>query len=109
MRVKIPWIPSKSQEQRMMQTIHQYQLEADARNHLDYEALVLWAIHVHMGKGKVALKNFYATYDKIHQDLLDHYSMQTDDDNIWLVHHKLKEIGVDVKEWHEEMKKNAKD
>ena len=104
MKVRIPWKPNKAQKQMMREEIDKYLIAADNEHHLDTEALILWALHKFPKTrfGKRRLKEFYTTYDKIHQEMLQHYEMRTNDDAIWLAHYKLKEIGVDVKEWHEE-------
>ena len=86
----------------MREEIDNYLIAADEEHHFDTEAEILWAVHVHFGSGKRKLKKFYKDFNKIHQDLLNHYSMR-EDDALWLIHRKLHEIGVDVREWYKEL------
>lgn len=64
------------------------------------DALVLYALHKHLGWGKTRLRRFYEAFTAEHDKLIKHYEM-TDDDNAWLAEEKLKEIGVDVAAWNE--------
>ena len=104
MKARIPWTPSKNQKKRMDEVINQSIREATFKRHLDTEAQILWAVHIHFGSGKRKLKKFYKDFNKITQDLLNHYSFD-ETDAAWLVHKKLGEIGVNVQEWYNEMQK----
>lgn len=64
------------------------------------DALVLYALHKHLGWGKTRLRRFYEAFTAEHDKLITHYEMM-DDDNAWLAEEKLKEIGVDVAAWNE--------
>jgi hypothetical protein len=77
------------------------QIAAMEREHANaLDALVLYALHVHLGWGKTRLRRFYEAFTKEHNRLIEYYEMP--DDNAWLATEKLKEIGVDVAAWNEE-------
>jgi RPA family protein len=109
MKVRLPVILNKRQNKAMNEEINKHILRADHEHHLDTEALILWALHTFPKTrfGKKRLKEFYMAFDVIHQELLEHYSMG-DEDATWLAHRKLKEIGVDVRKWHEEARRLRK-
>lgn len=102
MKAKLPWKPTKAQEKAMMDEINRQILIADAKYTNDVDVMILYTLHVHLGFGKKRLRRFYEAFNKIHQQLIDHYEMP--DDAPWLCDYKLKEIGVDVKLWNEELK-----
>lgn len=104
MKARIPWKPTNAEKKAMRREINQQIIQADAKYKRDLVALVLWALHVHPDTqyGKKRLKNFYMTFDKIHQDMLDYYEM-CDDEAAWLCQYNLKEIGVDIDEWEKEL------
>lgn len=64
------------------------------------DALVLYALHKHLGWGKARLRRFYEAFTAEHNKLIEYYEMP--EDNAWLAEAKLKEIGVDVATWNEE-------
>lgn len=103
MKAKIPWRPTKAAQRAMTEEINRQTIVADEKHYLDIVAMVLWALHVCKKTkfGKKRLRAFYDDFDKIHQELIDYYKMA--DDHEWLVHYKLREIGVDVKAWSEEV------
>ena len=69
----------------------------------DVDAMVLYALMVHKGWKKRRLCNFWNDFMLIHDELRDHYKMCDKGDHVWLVHQKLKEIGVDVHQWYKEV------
>lgn len=75
-------------------------IERDRQYTNDYDALVLYALHVHLGFGKKRLRRFWEAFSEEHEKLIAHYQMP--DDNVWLADHVLKEIGVDVAAWNAE-------
>lgn len=75
--------------------------EIDRRHANDLDAMVLYTLHVRFGFGKKRLREFYEAMHEEHQRMIKHYEMP--DDFTWLCCHKLKEIGVDVEAWNEEM------
>lgn len=100
MKARIPWKGTKAQEKAMMDEINRQILAADAKYANDFDAMVLYTLHVHLGFGKKRLRRFYEAFIVEHQRLVDFYEMP--DDVPWLCDRILKEIGVDVKQWNEE-------
>lgn len=97
MNSRIPWIPSKRQEKIMLEEIKK-QIRVEDEKHFDDTVIMfLYAIHIELGFGKKRLRRMFDRFDKIHQDLLDHYDMNGDAP--WLCRKKLKDIGVDLDEW----------
>lgn len=74
--------------------------ESERQHANDLDALILYALHVHLGLGKKRLRRFYEAFTAEHNKLIEHYEMP--DDNAWLANMKLKEIGVDVAAWNAE-------
>ena len=67
---------------------------------LDVDAMILYALHTHLGFGKDRLKKFFDAFINDHKALIAHYEMPND--GAYLSRVKLKEIGVDVEEWNKE-------
>ena len=67
---------------------------------LDVDAMILYALHTHLGFGKDRLKKFFDAFINDHKALIAHYEMPND--GVYLSRVKLKEIGVDVEEWNKE-------
>ena len=76
--------------------------QLDEQFAIDYDALILYTLMIGYGYRKKRLRKFWDLFRKVHEELLKHYEMQNYDDNVWLAHKKLNEIGVDVKKWYEE-------
>ena len=75
--------------------------EADKQYRNNIDALVLYALRVHLGFGKKRLRRFYEAFSVAHDKLTAHYEM-SGEDNAWLADHELKKIGVDVAAWNAE-------
>ena len=77
------------------------QIAVYEREHaLDVDAMILYALHTHLGFGKDRLKKFFDAFINDHKALIAHYEMPND--GAYLSRVKLKEIGVDVEEWNKE-------
>ena len=101
MKARIPWQGTKAQEKAMVAEINRQILDREKQYAIDYETAVLYAVRSHLGFGKRRLKRFYEALFAATRMLGERYEMP--DDIPWLCDRKLKEIGVDVKQWHEEM------
>lgn len=103
MKARTPWKPSKAEKKAMMAEINRQTIIADQKHHLDLDALILWALHVHPNTrfGKKRLRRFYDDFERIYQDLIDYYKSGKGE-AAWVAHQELKKIGVDVKKWSEE-------
>lgn len=76
--------------------------ESDRKHTNDFDAMVLYVLHQHLGFGKKRLRRFYEAFSVEHNKLIEHYEMP--DSGAWLADMKLKEIGVDVAAWNREGK-----
>lgn len=85
--------------------INRQLLERDEKYWEDIDAMTLYALMKHKGWKKKRLRKFWEDFLAIHKELREFYEMNADGDNEWLAHQKLKEIGVDVREWHKEVTK----
>jgi hypothetical protein len=104
MKARTRWKPTCAERKAMQKEIDRQIVEIDNQYKRDLVNLVLWSLHVCPDTkwGKVKLKRYYQLFDKIHQDMIDHYELR-DDDAPWLAGHMLKEIGVDIDEWEKEL------
>ena len=83
--------------------INRQLIEKDKQYAADLDAMILYTLMAHYGWGKKRLKDFWKAFVVEHQALRDFYEMDDPGDNEWLAHRKLKDIGVDVHEWYEEL------
>ena len=76
-------------------------IEMDRKHSDDLDAMILYTLHVKFGFGKKRLRQFYEAMSEEHDKLIKHYEMP--DDYPWLCKYKLKEIGVDIEKWNDQM------
>lgn len=76
--------------------------EANEKNMANIDAVVLYTLHAHYGWGKKRLRKFWEAFSAENRDLCEWYNMTAPQDNVYLAHRKLQEIGVDVREWYKE-------
>lgn len=74
-------------------------LELDKQFALDVDTMVLWTLHKHYGFGPKRAKEFYTLMFKEHQHMREYYEM----DDLYPERHKLKEAGIDVEAWFNEL------
>ena len=98
------WKPNAKQREIMNHEINKHILEVNAQFQEDFDAMILWYIHAHLGFGKKRLKRFYDGFRTEYERLIAHYQMPGDTG--WLCRQKLKEIGVDIDEWAKKSKEN---
>lgn len=79
--------------------------EISDRFALEIDATILWALHDKFGFGPERLRRFYDRAYESRESLLRRYEMHDDAEFILL--HKLKGIGVDLKRWNEEQKQRV--
>lgn len=84
--------------------INRQLIERDKQYAADIDAMVLYTLMAHYGWKKKRLKRFWKAFIAEHTALREYYQIDTPDENTWLAHRKLKEIGVDVHQWYEEEK-----
>jgi hypothetical protein len=83
----------------MMHEIHQQVLEMDRQYQLDVDTMVLWGIRQYTGWGPKKLKDFYLFMFNEHMRMREYYEM----DDTYPERKKLKDIGVDIEKWYEEL------
>ena len=75
----------------------------------DVIALFLYSLWMYAGWGKRKLHHFYNEFDKLHDELMNHYKLD-DSDDAWLYKQKLKmDLDIDLEEWiiEDERKENT--
>lgn len=79
--------------------------ESRERLEFDMENAVLYVLNKEFGFGEQRLKRFYICFKDVIESLLEHYEMD-DSDAVWLCAQKLKDMGIDLKEWRENLKED---
>lgn len=103
MKARIPYQMTSQQKKAMNDEINRQILEHDEMFAVDNDATVLWTLHTCFGFGKKRLRRFWEACLKEHARLREYYQMEPDDDG-WLYRYKLKQIGVDVQAWYDELR-----
>lgn len=82
--------------------VEKYLVEAGRRDAKKIDATILWVMHEQLGLGPKRLRRFFNDFRPTLDKLLEQYHMENSDQG-WLCVHKLKEIGVDIEQWHKEL------
>lgn len=83
----------------MMSEIHKNLVEKEKELALDVDTCVLWTLHNKYGWGKQRLKKFYLDLFEEHLNMRKYYDI----DDMYPERMKLKEKGVDVEAWYNEL------
>ena len=83
----------------MMHEINKQILAKDKEYQLDIDTMVLWTLHQCYGWGAARLKKFYVAMMKEHLRMREFYEL----DDLYPERYKLKEKGVDVEAWYDEL------
>lgn len=83
----------------MMHEINQQILDKDKDYQLDIDTMVLWSLKQFAGWGPKKLKDFYLFMFKEHLRMREFYEL----DDLYPERYKLKEKGVDIEAWYEEL------
>jgi hypothetical protein len=75
-------------------------MELESKYTKDNDASILLTLHSCFGFGKKRLRRFWEFYFKEQARLREYYQLDTHEGN--LCKFKLKQIGVDIDEWHRE-------
>ena len=102
MKARIPAQLSSRERKAMNEEIKKQILEHDENFAKDFDSMVLWTLHICFGFGKKRLKRFWDCFLKEHNNLRERYMLSPEDDG-WLYRYKLKDIGVDVDNWYDEL------
>lgn len=95
-------IMTPTMEQAMMHEINQQCLEADKRFSLDLDTMVIWTLYQCYGWREKRLHDFYLAMAKEHRRMREFYEM----DDLYPERYKLKEKGIDIEKWQEEVLNN---
>lgn len=83
----------------MVHEINQQILQRDKDYQLDIDTMVLWSLKQFAGWGSKKLKDFYLFMFKEHLRMREFYEL----DDLYPERYKLKEKGVDIEAWYEEL------
>ncbi|WP_347563639.1 hypothetical protein [Pseudoflavonifractor sp. 524-17] len=75
--------------------------EYDQKHLAEIDAMILWVLHDQFGFGPKRLRKFYDSFRVCIDELVKRYEMDAGDD-VWLCTKMLKQVGVDVEQWHKE-------
>lgn len=83
----------------MMHEINQQCLEKDDLLALDVDCMVLWTLYQCYGWREKRLHDFYLAMAREHRRMREYYQM----DDLYPERYKLKEKGIDIEKWQEEV------
>lgn len=102
MKANIPWKGSNAERKAMHKEIGRQIVLQSEKYATDFDAAVLYTLHLQYGFGKDRLRKFWEAFIKQREELSKYYEMQ--DDYAFICKEKLKQIGVDVQAWEDELK-----
>lgn len=77
----------------------------DRQNELEISSIVLWYLHEYEGWGPKRLRRFYEGLLPAIERLAKDYEMgDKEGDRLFLCTFKLKDYGIDIEKWNEEIK-----
>lgn len=95
-----------SAEKKAMNIEIEKQLAEFTRKHqIEIDAIILWELHQQFGFGPERLRRFYENFAPVIQRLVAYYEME-DEDDVWLCTKLLKDYGIDIDKWFEEIYKD---
>lgn len=100
MKARVPWNPTAKQRKIMKAEINRQILKTNEQFNLDFDAMILYQLHVQLGFGKKRLRRFWDGFKVAHKELVEFYEMPND--GAYLCRKMLERIGVDVEEWTKE-------
>lgn len=101
MKAQLPTVMKKSDISRI---VRDEVVRQNRENSVAISARVLWVLHNRFGFGAARLKRFFDEFNKSLDELDKYYEMYDVDDESWLCVEKLKDIGVDIRQWVRESK-----
>lgn len=87
----------------MMHEIYQQCLDADARLSLDLDTVVIWTLYQCYGWRDKRLHDFYLAMAAEHRRMREYYETDTP----YPERSKLKDKGIDIQKWQEEVLQNG--
>lgn len=92
---------NKKEQKAVNEEITRQLIEIEGKYVKDNDATILLALHTCFGFGKKRLRRFWDYYFEEQKRLREYYQLDDHEGN--LCKFKLKLIGIDIDEWHEEM------
>lgn len=74
-------------------------LERERQAAIDLDTVAIWVLYTKYGWGKERLKKFYSAMFEEHYNMRQHYEI----DDLYPERYKLKEKGIDVEAWYDEL------
>lgn len=93
---------NKNERKAMNDEITRQLFEIESKYIKDNDASILLTLHSCFGFGKKRLRRFWEFYFKEQARIREFYQLDDHEGN--LCRFKLKQIGIDIDEWHTEMK-----
>lgn len=95
-------ILTAAEKKAMEMEIKRQLAEFDRKHELEIDAVVLWLLHEEFGFGEKRLKKLYSRLKPAIDELINRYQMD-EEDGPWLCTTKLKNYGIDLEEWKNEI------
>ena len=92
---------SKKEQDALDAEIRSQIVELDKQHSRDVDTMILYTLMKYAGFGKKKLHDFWIALKEEHDNLIQKYEMP--DEYIWLAELKLKEAGVDINKWEQEL------
>ena len=83
----------------LKEEIHNRLVDQERKVSIDIDTSVLWVLHVKYGWGKQRLKTFYNALFEEHRNVRQYYDI----DDVYPERMKLKEKGIDIEAWYDEL------
>lgn len=93
---------TNTQREAMNREILKQLAEYDIKNEDEIDAIVLWWLHEEKGWGPKRLKEAYFGISNGVRELIKRYELD-DSDSAWFCTKRLKEAGIDISAWRNEL------
>jgi len=98
---------SVSEKKAMNIEIQKQLAEYEKLHAIEVDAIFLWQLHVQLGFGPERLKRFYNNFRPELDRLINRYEDGTPKGDIWVSTQALKDYGIDLEKWREELTFNG--
>lgn len=102
MKAKVPYKMTSKERKAMNEEIKKQLDQARVNDADEYDAAILWAMHLCFGFGKKRLRKFYDFFCKLYNCNKRWQFGRNEID-------MLKKIGVDIEEWNRDIQNNGAD
>lgn len=98
---------STSETKAMNIEIQKQFADYERRHAIEVDAIFLWQLHIQLGLGPERLKRFYENFRPELDKLIDRYEDGVPKDDIWVSTQALKDYGIDLEKWRENLNFNG--